>query len=186
MRRVRQEVEKIVQGGPPKIKFDSKLPLTPRAKKIVEYATEESSKLGHNYVGTEHLLLGVLREQEGVAAQVLLNLELTLKDVRDEVLDLLGQDPTSQVGSSTQIRLPNSEKEKMEASMMFSGDDAEDKMRQLFGPGHIDQFVRQAIQTCWMMLPKDRRTMDELDKEIRRLFERGLRDFRDDSEAFGG
>jgi ATP-dependent Clp protease ATP-binding subunit ClpA len=69
-----------------------KLPQTPRAKKVVEYATEEARNLLHCYVGTEHLLLGLLREQEGVAAQVLMNLGLKLEDVREEVLNLLGPD----------------------------------------------------------------------------------------------
>src|SRR5947207_165262 len=68
----------------------SKLPKTPRAKKVIEYSIEEARTLNHNYVGTEHLLLGLLREQEGVAAQVLMNLGLKLDDVREEVLNLLG------------------------------------------------------------------------------------------------
>jgi ATP-dependent Clp protease ATP-binding subunit ClpA len=186
LRKLRQEVEVIVQGGPRIEVVLRTFPLTPRAKKIIEYAREESLKLGHSYVGSEHLLLGTLREQDGVAAQVLLNLGLTLQGVRNEVLNLLGQNPTSPVGTSPQIKLPKSEMEKMEASMMFTGDDAEEKMRHLFGPGHIDQFVRQAVQTCWMMLPKDKRTTEELENQIRRLFERGLRDFREDSQAFGG
>src|SRR5205085_10369041 len=67
-----------------------KLPQTPRAKKVIEYSMEEARNLGHNYVGTEHILLGLLREQEGVAAQVLMNLGLKLEDVREEVLNLLG------------------------------------------------------------------------------------------------
>ena len=67
-----------------------KLPQTPRAKKVIEYAIEEARNLNHNYVGTEHLLLGLLREQEGVAAQVLMNLGLKLEEVREEVLNLLG------------------------------------------------------------------------------------------------
>jgi ATP-dependent Clp protease ATP-binding subunit ClpC len=67
-----------------------KLPQTPRAKKVIEYAIEEARSLNHNYVGTEHLLLGLLREQDGVAAQVLMNLGLKLEDVREEVLNLLG------------------------------------------------------------------------------------------------
>jgi ATP-dependent Clp protease ATP-binding subunit ClpC len=57
---------------------------------VIEYAMDEARNLNHNYVGTEHLLLGLLREQEGVAAQVLMNLGLKLEDVRDEVLNLLG------------------------------------------------------------------------------------------------
>jgi len=83
------EVEKIVQSGPDMVTM-GKLPQTPRAKKVIEYSIEEARNLNHNYVGTEHLLLGLLREQEGVAAQVLMNLGLKLEDVREEVLNLLG------------------------------------------------------------------------------------------------
>ncbi|MCH7839187.1 MAG: ATP-dependent Clp protease ATP-binding subunit, partial [Planctomycetes bacterium] len=73
----------------------------PRAKKVIEYAIEEARNLNHNYVGTEHLLLGLLREQDGVAAQVLMNLNLRLEDVREEVLNLLGaSDEGDEVGSS--------------------------------------------------------------------------------------
>jgi ATP-dependent Clp protease ATP-binding subunit ClpC len=89
LRKIRLEVEKIVQSGPDMVTM-GKLPQTPRAKKVVEYAMEEARNLNHNYVGTEHLLLGLIREQEGVAAQVLMNLGLKLEDVREEVLNLLG------------------------------------------------------------------------------------------------
>ncbi len=89
LRKIRLEVEKIVQTGPDMVTM-GKLPQTPRAKKVIEYAMEEARNLNHNYVGTEHLLLGLLREQEGVAAQVLMNLGLKLEDVREEVLNLLG------------------------------------------------------------------------------------------------
>jgi ATPases with chaperone activity, ATP-binding subunit len=83
------EVEKLVQSGPDMVTM-GKLPQTPRAKKVIEYSMEEARNLNHNYVGTEHILLGLLREQEGVAAQVLMNLGLKLEDVREEVLNLLG------------------------------------------------------------------------------------------------
>jgi ATP-dependent Clp protease ATP-binding subunit ClpC len=89
LRKIRLEVEKLVQSGPDMVTM-GKLPQTPRAKKVIEYAMEEARNLGHNYVGTEHILLGLLREQEGVAAQVLMNLGLKLEDVREEVLNLLG------------------------------------------------------------------------------------------------
>jgi ATP-dependent Clp protease ATP-binding subunit ClpC len=89
LRKIRMEVEKIVQAGPDMVTM-GKLPHTPRAKKVIEYAIEEARNLNHNYVGTEHLLLGLLREQEGVAAQVLMNLNLKLDEVREEVLNLLG------------------------------------------------------------------------------------------------
>jgi ATP-dependent Clp protease ATP-binding subunit ClpC len=91
LRKIRLEVEKIVQTGPgSEMVTMGKLPQTPRAKKVIEYSIEEARNLNHNYVGTEHLLLGLLREQEGVAAQVLMNLGLKLEDVREEVLNLLG------------------------------------------------------------------------------------------------
>src|SRR5690349_23782773 len=79
-----------------------KLPQTPRAKKVIEYSIEEARNLNHNYVGTEHLLLGLLREQEGVAAQVLMNLGLRLEDVREEVLNLLGHNMETEQGGEKQ------------------------------------------------------------------------------------
>src|SRR5947209_5717199 len=97
LRRIRLEVEKIVQTGPgSEMVTMGKLPQTPRAKKVIEYSIEEARNLNHNYVGTEHLLLGLLREQEGVAAQVLMNLGLKLEDVREEVLNLLGHNSMEQ------------------------------------------------------------------------------------------
>jgi len=89
LRKIRLEVEKLVQSGPDMVTM-GKLPQTPRAKKVIEYAMEEARNLNHNYVGTEHILLGLLREHEGVAAQVLMNLGLKLEEVREEVLNLLG------------------------------------------------------------------------------------------------
>ncbi|MFM8698141.1 MAG: Clp protease N-terminal domain-containing protein, partial [Phycisphaerales bacterium] len=89
LRKVRLEVEKLVKSGPEMVTM-GKLPQTPRAKKVIEYAIEEARNLNHNYVGTEHLLLGLLREHDGVAAQVLMNLRLKLEEVREEVLNLLG------------------------------------------------------------------------------------------------
>ncbi len=89
LRKIRLEVEKLVQNGPEMITM-GKLPQTPRAKKVIEYSMEEARNLNHNFVGTEHILLGLLREQEGVAAQVLMNLGMKLEDVREEVLNLLG------------------------------------------------------------------------------------------------
>ena len=99
LRKIRNEVEKIVQPGPDIVTM-GKLPQTPRAKKVIEYSMEEARNLNHNYVGTEHILLGLLREQEGVAAQVLMNLGLKLEDVREEVLNLLGHGMESAEGTS--------------------------------------------------------------------------------------
>jgi ATP-dependent Clp protease ATP-binding subunit ClpC len=89
IKKLRLEVEKLVKSGPDMVTM-GKLPQTPRAKKVIEYAIEEARALNHNYVGTEHILLGLLRETEGIAAQVLMNLGLKLEDVRQEVLNLLG------------------------------------------------------------------------------------------------
>ncbi|MFW6154804.1 MAG: ATP-dependent Clp protease ATP-binding subunit [Planctomycetota bacterium] len=89
LHKVRMEVEKLVKSGPDMVTM-GKLPQTPRAKKVIEFAIEEARSLSHNYVGTEHLLLGLLREADGVAAQVLMNLGLKLDEVREEVLNLLG------------------------------------------------------------------------------------------------
>jgi len=89
IKKVRLEVEKLVKSGPDMVTM-GKLPQTPRAKKVIEYAIEEARSLNHNYVGTEHILLGLLRESEGIAAQVLMNCGLKLDDVRQEVLNLLG------------------------------------------------------------------------------------------------
>ncbi|NLK41945.1 MAG: ATP-dependent Clp protease ATP-binding subunit [Planctomycetes bacterium] len=89
IKKLRLEIEKLVKSGPDMVSM-GKLPQTPRAKKVIEYAIEEARALNHNYVGTEHILLGLLRESEGIAAQVLMNLGLKLEDVRQEVLNLLG------------------------------------------------------------------------------------------------
>jgi ATP-dependent Clp protease ATP-binding subunit ClpC len=102
---VRLEVEKIVQAGPDVV-LPGKLPQTPRAKKVIEYAIEEARKLNHNYVGTEHLLLGLIREGEGVAAQVLMNLGLRLDEVREEVHNLLGRNAKPDRESSYRNPLP--------------------------------------------------------------------------------
>ncbi|MDP3790861.1 MAG: ATP-dependent Clp protease ATP-binding subunit [Candidatus Omnitrophota bacterium] len=87
--KIRIEVEKLVQPGPTTV-ISGDLPFTPKAKKVMELATEEARALGHNYIGTEHLLLGLIREGEGVASQVLMNLGLELERVREEVMNLLG------------------------------------------------------------------------------------------------
>ncbi len=82
---VRSEVEKLVGYGP-EIQVYGDPSLTGKVKKVFEYANEEAATLNHNYVGTEHLLLGLLRQSDGVAAHVLENLNVNLKEVRKEVL----------------------------------------------------------------------------------------------------
>jgi ATP-dependent Clp protease ATP-binding subunit ClpC len=84
----RVEVEKIIGRGSGFVAVE--IPFTPRAKRVLELSLEEARQLGHNYIGTEHLLLGLLREGEGVAARVLENLSLDLSKVRTQVIRLLG------------------------------------------------------------------------------------------------
>ncbi|TEU02693.1 ATP-dependent Clp protease ATP-binding subunit [Candidatus Aerophobetes bacterium] len=86
---VRAEVEKAVGRGGGTL-FLGQIPFTPRAKKVLELAVTEARNLGHNYIGTEHLLLGLIREAEGVAAQILTSLGADLGKVREEVSNLLG------------------------------------------------------------------------------------------------
>ena len=87
--RARQEIEKLIGKGDQRSASQS-INYTPRAKKVIELAIEEGLNLGHNYVGTEHLLLGLIREGEGIAAQVLHNLDVDLFKARKSVLALLG------------------------------------------------------------------------------------------------
>jgi len=106
---VRQQVEQIIgrgQQAPP-----GHIPFTPRAKKVMELAGRESADLGHNYIGTEHILLGLIREGEGVAAQVLVALGADLERVRQQVVLLLspmGKGVTSygrRLGKRARVRL---------------------------------------------------------------------------------
>ena len=101
---IRLEIEKLVQPGPT-TQIIGDIPFTPRAKKALELAAEEARSLGHNYIGTEHLLLGLIREGEGIASQVLLNLGLDLNSVRNEVMGLLGSAlPGMNQGSTAQSK----------------------------------------------------------------------------------
>ncbi|HEX5053775.1 MAG TPA: Clp protease N-terminal domain-containing protein [Planctomycetota bacterium] len=87
--KIRREVERIVKVGPSMVAM-GRLPLTPRAKTVLDLSREEASELGHDHIGTEHLLLGLIGENEGIAAQVLLNLGVDLDRVRKQVCEFLG------------------------------------------------------------------------------------------------
>ena len=90
LKKVRREVEKMVGTGD-NILLVGEVPFTPRAKKVLELAVQEAQDMGHNYVGTEHLLLGLIREEEGVAAKVLEGLGASLELVRGQIVNLLGE-----------------------------------------------------------------------------------------------
>ena len=91
--RVRAEIESAIGRGE-RTPYEE-VPLTPRAKKVLELALDEARRLGHNYIGTEHLLLGLIREGEGVAARVLEAMGADLERVRSQVVSLLGEEGTA-------------------------------------------------------------------------------------------
>ncbi len=96
----RIEVEKIIGRGSGFVAVE--IPFTPRAKRVLELSLEEARQLGHNYIGTEHLLLGLIREGEGVAARVLENLGIDLTKVRTQVIRMLGETAEVGTGGSSQ------------------------------------------------------------------------------------
>lgn len=96
---VRQSVEKIIGRGD-RVVLGGEIGLTPRAKKVMELAVDEARRMEHHYIGTEHLLLGLVREGEGIAAGVLENLGVDLERVRREVLSELGRSSTSASGAA--------------------------------------------------------------------------------------
>jgi ATP-dependent Clp protease ATP-binding subunit ClpA len=95
---VRQQVEEIIGQG--QQAPSGHIPFTPRAKKVLELSLREALQLGHNYIGTEHILLGLIREGEGVAAQVLVKLGGDLNRVRQQVIAVLGGSAREEAGES--------------------------------------------------------------------------------------
>lgn len=95
----RIEVEKIIGRGSGFVAVE--IPFTPRAKRVLELSLEEARQLGHNYIGTEHLLLGLIREGEGVAARVLENLGVDLSKVRTQVIRMLGETAEVTAGATS-------------------------------------------------------------------------------------
>jgi ATP-dependent Clp protease ATP-binding subunit ClpC len=98
MEAVRHRVEDIVPPGQVEVRTGH-IPFTPRAKKVLELSLSEAKLLGHRYIGTEHILLGLLREGEGVAAQVLAALGADLDGVRERVVQLLAEYQARKAGS---------------------------------------------------------------------------------------
>jgi ATP-dependent Clp protease ATP-binding subunit ClpC len=104
-RKILLEYERFVQFGPGgEHVVRGPLPHTPRTKKVIDHAIEEALTLNHKYVGTEHLLLGLVKEPENVATLVLLNLGLKLEVVREEVFKLLGQTPEYTIPKNRLLR----------------------------------------------------------------------------------
>eukprot|EP00180_Rhodochaete_pulchella_P002420 Plantae.Rhodophyta-Rhodochaete_pulchella.ctg3708.p1 GENE.Plantae.Rhodophyta-Rhodochaete_pulchella.ctg3708~~Plantae.Rhodophyta-Rhodochaete_pulchella.ctg3708.p1 ORF type:complete len:823 (-),score=77.13 Plantae.Rhodophyta-Rhodochaete_pulchella.ctg3708:68-2536(-) len=107
----RIEVEKIIGRGSGFVAVE--IPFTPRAKRVLELSLEEARQLGHNYIGTEHLLMGLVREGEGVAARVLENLGVNVSSIRAEVIQMLGENSestgSSNGGTQTRSKTPTLE-----------------------------------------------------------------------------
>ncbi len=162
--KVRREVEKLVapaeKPGP-----SGPLPFTPQAKRVLELASEEARALGHPYIGTEHILLGLLSEQDSVAAQVLINLDVKLEDVRNEILDLLGAgDVGAGAGSGSGADRPEDKGTARETRGPKSGKEPESKTPALdaFGrdltasaeAGELDPVIGRAreVERLWQIL----------------------------------
>src|SRR5581483_9931699 len=99
---VRQQVEEIIGRG--QETPQGHIPFTPRAKKVLELSLRESKQLGHDYIGTEHILLGLIREGDGVAAQVLVKLGADRKRVRQQVIQLLHGRAAEEPGPGAEVR----------------------------------------------------------------------------------
>ena len=114
---VRQQVEEIIGQG--QQAPSGHIPFTPRAKKVLELSLREALQLGHNYIGTEHILLGLIREGDGVAAQVLVKLGADLNRVRQQVIQLLhghpAEEPASARSATRELRLLPAVKTRLEA-----------------------------------------------------------------------
>ena len=98
----RIEVEKIIGRGSGFVAVE--IPFTPRAKRVLELSLEEARQLGHNYIGTEHLLMGLVREGEGVAARVLENLAVEVSSIRAEVIQMLGDNAEANANGNNSIQ----------------------------------------------------------------------------------
>jgi len=149
LHKIRMEVEKHVKAGPDMVTM-GKLPQTPRAKKVIEYSIEEARNLNHNYVGTEHILLGLLREQDGVAAQVLMSLGLKLDEIREEVLQLLGAGVEPEESGGAPGGSPKRTKSKTPALDNFGRDLTELAREGQLDPviGRVDEIERVTQVLC--------------------------------------
>ena len=141
---IQQKIEETVKKGKAAAAAGPDLPYTSRAKKVLELAMTEARELNHSYVGTEHLLLGLLREEKGIAAQVLTDAGVNLEQSRAETLRLLGSDmpqsSSSSSGGATPGRGPKSEKKsKTPALDHFCRD-----LTQLAAEGQLDPTIGRA------------------------------------------
>ncbi len=148
---VRQEVERLVGYGP-EIQVYGDPALTGRVKKVFEFANEEAANLGHNYVGTEHLLLGLLRQTDGVGAQVLENLNVDLQEVRKEVLRELETfnlqlPPSSSGGGGSSAKNQEKSSEKLPALRAYGYD-----LTEMSREGKLDPVIGRSSEVERLIL----------------------------------
>jgi len=147
---VRQQVEEIIGQG--QQAPSGHIPFTPRAKKVLELSLREALQLGHNYIGTEHILLGLIREGEGVAAQVLVKLGADLNRVRQQVIQLLhgyqGKEPAA-AGAPSESAPPEFAPPYDEPDDMPSDESYEDE------PSPDDRAVRDAELTGMDLIQRE-------------------------------
>ena len=156
---VRSQVEKIIGKG--KSEPGSHIPFTPRAKKVLEFSLREALQLGHNYIGTEHILMGLIREGEGVAAQVLTKLGANLSRVRKEVINLLSDYPGprgNRPGSRTRRGKSESAGGKPSGSGSRILDQFGRNLTQLAKDNQLDPVIGRARETERVMQVLSRRT----------------------------
>uniref|UniRef100_A0A7C3MQV8 ATP-dependent Clp protease ATP-binding subunit n=1 Tax=Dictyoglomus thermophilum TaxID=14 RepID=A0A7C3MQV8_DICTH len=134
---LRSEIERLIGRGDGT--SYGALPFTSRAKKVLEYASESAQELNHNYIGTEHLLLGLLKEGEGVAAHVLEGMGVRIEDVTVEILKLLGEpiDPAKVKGRQIASQNTNKKKRAITATLDEFGRD----LTQLARQGKLDPVI---------------------------------------------
>jgi ATP-dependent Clp protease ATP-binding subunit ClpC len=144
--KVLYEIEKIVQPGTNMVTM-GQLPFTPRTKKMLEYSLEEMRNLGHNYIGTEHLLLGLIRENDSEAAQVMISMGIELDKVRREVLKILGAE-TDPVGvgpgdmGNQQSQEPSGQGKSKTPALDAFGRDLTEQARK----GNLDPVIGRAFE----------------------------------------
>jgi hypothetical protein len=169
LRKICLEVEKLLQCSPDMVTM-GKLPQTPRAKKVIEYAMHEARILNHKYVGSEHLLLGLLREEEGFAAQVLMNFGLRLEKVRAEVEAILGRNENDgKTGySQTQIRWRN---DKLQSPVRLLDDQTKRHVRQLADAlAPLQEAKEKAVESLdFTQAAQLRDQQDQIWRELRNL-----------------
>ncbi|HEY9630239.1 MAG TPA: ATP-dependent Clp protease ATP-binding subunit [Coleofasciculaceae cyanobacterium] len=135
LRETRLEVEKIVSRGSGAVA--SEVPFTPRGKRVLDLSVEEAQRLGHNHVGTEHLLLGLIQDGQGVAAQVLDNLDVDLEEIRDRVMQSIVESTTVPAGGSQSKQNQNRQGSQKTSTLDECGTD----LTQLASEGRLDPVV---------------------------------------------